>query len=75
MSPDRKATGEGKVTKADIQAKLGEIRGDVEETAESARPTLTAVAAGVAVVVIVAVFMLGRARGRRKSTVVEIRRR
>jgi 6-phosphogluconate dehydrogenase (decarboxylating) len=64
-----------KVTKADIQAKLSEIRGDVEETAEGARSTITMVAVGVAVVVVVAAFMLGRARGRRKSTVVEIRRR
>lgn len=65
----------GPVTKADIQAKLGEIRGDVEEAAQAARPKLTYVAVGAAVAVVVVAFWLGKQRGRRKSTVVEIRRR
>ncbi len=65
----------GKITPADLQAKLGQIRGDVEETVEGAKPITTYIAVGVAVTVIVVVFMLGRSRGRRKSTFVEIRRR
>lgn len=65
----------GRITKADIQAKLGEIRGDVEETAQSAKPKLTYIAVGAAVAIVVVAFALGRVRGRRKSTVVEIRRR
>ena len=65
----------GKITPADLQAKLGDIRGDVEETVESAKPIGTYVAVGLAVTVIVVAFVLGRSRGRRKSTIVEIRRR
>ena len=65
----------GRVTKDDIAAKLGEIRGDVEETADAAKPILLYIAVGGAIVVVVVAFMLGRARGRRKSTMVEIRRR
>lgn len=75
MSGRRRVIKDGPVTKGDIAAKLGEIRGDVEETAESAKPTLVYIAVGAAVAVVVLAFVLGRARGRRKSTVVEIRRR
>ncbi len=65
----------GRITPADLQAKLGEIRGDVEETVEGVKPIGTYVAVGLAVTVIVVSFVLGRSRGRRKSTIVEIRRR
>jgi hypothetical protein len=71
----RPTNDRGRVTKDDIAAKLGEIRGDVEETAEAAKPTLVYIAVGAAVTVVVVAFLLGRARGRRKSTVVEVRRR
>lgn len=75
MSPRRAADPAKQVTKADLQAKLGEIRGDVEEATEAARPTLTYLAVGAAVAAVAVAFALGRIRGRRKSTVVEIRRR
>lgn len=64
----------GKITRADIQAKLHEMRGDVEESAEAAKTPLMAIAGGVAVAIVVVAFLLGKRRGRRKSTVVEIRR-
>jgi hypothetical protein len=62
------------VTRADIEAKLAEIRGvadDATEVAEEAAKTGLIVAA-IAVVVIA--FLLGRRRGRKKSTIVEVRR-
>ncbi len=64
----------GRVQIGDIQAKLEEIRGDTTEAAEQAKPV--AVIAGIAgVVLLVGVaFYLGRRRGRRTSTWVEIRR-
>ncbi len=63
-----------RITRADLEAKLREVRGEVEEKGEAAKSTgLTVALVGVAVVVAVA-FLLGRRRGRRKSTVVEIRR-
>jgi hypothetical protein len=65
----------GRITPADLQAKLGEIRGDVEETVEGVKPTGTYVAVGLVVTLVVVAFVLGRVRGRRKSTIVEIRRR
>ena len=64
----------GRVTRQDIETKLREIRGDVD-TAEEAAKGVGTLAAGVAVVVVViAVYLLGKQRGRRKSTVVEVRR-
>jgi NaMN:DMB phosphoribosyltransferase len=64
----------GKVELSDIRAKLGEIRGEVDETAEKAKPVVMYAAVGGVVLLVVAAFVLGRRRGRRKSTWVEIRR-
>jgi len=65
---------EGRITRADIEGKLRDMRGDVEETAEAAKAPIMAIGAGVAAVIVIAAFLLGKRRGRRKSTVVEIRR-
>ncbi|HUY61427.1 MAG TPA: hypothetical protein VMW49_06075 [Candidatus Dormibacteraeota bacterium] len=65
----------GKVQLSDIRAKLAQIRGEVDETAESAKPVATYAAVAAVVVLVGAAFLLGRRRGRRKSTWVEIRRR
>lgn len=73
VPPSGRQPGE-RIEIGDIQAKLEEIRGDTDETAEKVKPNATvAVVAGVVVIVAVA-FLLGRRRGRRKSTWVEIRR-
>jgi hypothetical protein len=66
--------GDRTVTRADIEAKLAELRGvagDSTEIAQNATKT-GLIVAGVAAVVIA--FLLGRRRGRKKSTIVEIRR-
>ena len=65
---------QGRITRADIEGKLRDMRGDVQETAEAAKAPIMAIAAGVAAVVVIGAFLLGKRRGRRKSTVVEIRR-
>ena len=64
----------GKITRGDIETKLHEMRGDVEESAEAAKTPIMAIAGGVAVAIVIVAFLLGKRRGRRKSTVVEIRR-
>ena len=61
------------ITRDDIEAKAMEIVDAVDETAESARST--AILAGVTIAVIVAVaFVVGRRRGSRNRTVVEVYR-
>ena len=64
----------GRIEIGDIRAKLHEIKGGVDETTETAKPyVLIAGIAGVIGLIAVA-FLLGRSRGRRKDTWVEIRR-
>ncbi len=64
----------GKVAVGDIAAKLREIRGDLDEAADSAKPIATYAAVAGVILLVGAAFLLGRRRGRRKSTWVEIRR-
>ena len=66
--------GTGKITRADIEAKIRDMRGEVATNVEAAKAPLTAVAAAAAAAVVALSFLLGKRRGRRKSTVVEIRR-
>lgn len=62
------------VRRSDIEEKLREIRGEVDTTATAAKPTAMAVAGVAAVIVLGAVYLLGRRKGKKRSTVVEIRR-
>jgi hypothetical protein len=74
LKPIPVTTPNGRVAMTDIRSKLEEIRGEVNETTEQAKPTLT-YAAVVGVVVLVGLaFVLGRKRGRSKSTWIEISR-
>ena len=66
--------GDKKISRDDIEAKLRELQGEVDETAESAKGIAVAVGAAVAVGVVVVVFLLGRKRGKSKTTIVEVRR-
>lgn len=68
VRPDRPAT------RADIEAKLHEIRGEVDATAGEAKSYALTVGIVAAVVLIGGAFLLGRRRGRKRTTVVEIRR-
>lgn len=62
------------VTRATIEAKLREIRGEVETTTESARPYAVVAGIAAAVVVVGVAYLLGRRKGRKRTTVVEVRR-
>lgn len=59
------------VSRDDLERKAQELVGAVDDTREAAQNTavLAAVAVGVAVA---AAFIIGRRRGRRKKTVVEV---
>lgn len=69
----RSASG-GRVTRADIESKLRQIRGEAERTGESAKSMGMIVGGAIGVAVVGLAFFLGKRRGRRKSTIVEIRR-
>lgn len=62
------------VSRDDIESKLREIRGEVDAVGETSRSYVVIVGAAVAVTVVALAFLLGRRRGKRKTTVVEVRR-
>jgi G:T/U-mismatch repair DNA glycosylase len=63
-----------KITPADLEAKMRELQGEVDETTETAKSYALAAAAAAGVVLFVIAFTMGKRRGKKKSTVVEIRR-
>jgi hypothetical protein len=63
-----------KITRDDIEAKLQELRGDIDQRTEAAKVPAIAIAIGVAVLTIAAAYFLGRRKGKRRQTVLEIRR-
>jgi hypothetical protein len=67
-------TQQGPITRADIEAKLRDITGDVTDTVDAARGIGVAVAVGAGVLFIVSAYWLGRRKGRKRKTVLEIRR-
>lgn len=74
MSSNKSASMPAKVSRDDIEAKLREIRGEVDSVGEASRGYLVAAGAVAAIVVVASAFVLGRRKGRRRTTVVEVRR-
>lgn len=62
------------ITRDDLEHKLREIQGEVDDTKESAQSTLLAVGAVAVVAVIAIAFLAGRRKGRKRTTIVEVRR-
>ena len=67
-------TQERPITRADIETKLRQLRGEVDSTAKAAVPIGLAVGAAAVAVVVGVAYLMGRRKGRRRATVVEIRR-
>ncbi|HVJ98402.1 MAG TPA: hypothetical protein VNC41_16355 [Acidimicrobiia bacterium] len=80
MSPDlttpepATAPAKKKITRDDIESKLRELRGEVDEEVEAVKMPAIAIAVGVAVATVVVAYWFGRRRGRKRQTVLEIRR-
>lgn len=62
------------ITRDDIEAKFREVRNEVDTVATSAKSVAIAVGAVAAVAVVGVAFWMGKRRGRRATTVVEVRR-
>lgn len=62
------------ITRADIEAKFRELQGGATQRAEATAQRAIKVAVAVAAVVVVTAFLIGRRKGRRQTTIVEIRR-
>ena len=74
MSAKPVVTPDRKITRDDIEAKLKELQGEVGDKAEAAKIPAIAIAVGVVVLSIAAAYVLGRRKGKRRNTVLEIRR-
>jgi hypothetical protein len=62
------------ITRDDIEAKLREIQGTTEAGADAARGAGVAAVVGGLLLAILVAYLLGRRKGRKRRTVVEIRR-
>lgn len=63
-----------KITRDDLENKLREMSGEMEEKAEAVRPQLLSGAVAAVVLVTSIAYLLGRRRGKKRSAIVEIRR-
>lgn len=70
----RPVAEQDKITRDDIEAKFRQLTGDVDDRAEAAKSTAVTLGVVVAVAVVLGVFLFGRRRGRKKTTVIEVRR-
>ena len=68
------AGGPETITTDDLRAKFAELQGSATDQVDQAQSAVAMVAAGAIGALIVAAFVLGRRRGKKKQTVVEIRK-
>lgn len=67
-------SGDGRITRDQIEARFREIQGEVDAVEDDARSSVAAVVVVVGVALVVVAFALGSRRGRKRRTVVEVRR-
>jgi hypothetical protein len=67
-------TEANRITPADIESKFREIQGQVDAATEEGKQKLLPVLVGGGLLLLLLVFLFGRRSGRRRSTVVQIRR-
>jgi len=63
-----------KITPQDLENKLKLLQGDVQGKVDDKKSTIATAAAAGSVVLLLIFFMLGKRSGKKRSTVVEIRR-
>lgn len=73
MAKAAPATGP-RITRDDLEQRFSALQGDIKGKVASRKKTFVTGAGVVAVAVLLIVFLLGKRSGRRKTTLVEIRR-
>jgi hypothetical protein len=68
------STVEDKITRDQLEAKFREMTGGVAEEVDDVRSQAMAIGLAVVVASVAIVYLIGRRRGRRRSTIVEVRR-
>lgn len=72
--PDYRHTPDRKITRDDLEAKFREIKGDVDQRTKAAKDTLMPLAIFGGLLMLLLVYIAGKRVGKKKSTIVEIRR-
>ena len=62
------------ITRRDLETKFRELQGEVESAGASAKSYAVVVGAVAVVAVVGVAYLFGRRRGKKRSTVVEVRR-
>lgn len=62
------------ITPADIEAKFRDIQGQVDVVAEDSKKRVAIGGGAVALLIVLIVYVMGRRAGKKKSSVLEIRR-
>lgn len=70
----KRAAATEKITRDDLEAKFADLQSGIQGKAQSKKGTLITAAGVGAVLLVLVVFLLGKRSGKRKTTVVEIRR-
>ena len=63
-----------KISRADLEAKFRDVKGGVDQHTLAAKETAKPYAIGAAILVLLLAYLIGKRVGKKKSTVVEIRR-
>jgi hypothetical protein len=69
-----KGNGSGRITRADIEAKLRTIRDDIEPVGDQAKGGLIAAAPVVVAVLVIGAYIFGKRSGKKGRAVIEIKR-
>jgi hypothetical protein len=62
------------ITPADIESKFRDVQGQVDVVAQDGKKSAAVAGTAIAVLILLIAYVLGRRAGKRKSSVLEIRR-
>ena len=68
------ATPTQKISPADVEAKLRAFQGQIQGKVDDKKSTLVTAGAGLVTILLIVFFLLGKRSGKKKTTLVEIRR-
>ena len=68
------AASDKPVTREDLEAKFRSVQGDMQSKLDDKKPSLLTGAAIGGVILLLLVFLIGKRSGKKKTTLVEIRR-